>query len=77
MRAPMHLQNDQLTLKTAHGSDLWFHIQKQPGSHVVLLTNGTPLDELPDRTIEEAAMLAACNRQRTGTAAASPLTTHW
>ena len=56
-----NLQNDQLTLKTAHGSDLWFHIQKQPGSHVVLLTNGTPLDELPDRTIEEAAMLAACN----------------
>ena len=56
-----NLQNDQLTLKTAHGSDLWFHIQKQPGSHVVLLTNGTPLDELPDRAIEEAAMLAACN----------------
>ena len=56
-----NLQNDQLTLKTAHGSDLWFHIQKQPGSHVVLLTDGTPLEELPDRTIEEAAMLAACN----------------
>ena len=56
-----NLQNDQLTLKTAHGSDLWFHIQKQPGSHVILLTNGTPLEELPDQTIEEAAMLAACN----------------
>lgn len=56
-----NLQNDQLTLKTAHGTDLWFHIQKQPGSHVILLTGGTPLDELPDRTIEQAAMLAACN----------------
>ena len=56
-----NLQNDQLTLKTAHGSDLWFHIQKQPGSHVILLTGGTPLEELPDQTIEEAAMLAACN----------------
>lgn len=50
-----------MTLKTAHGSDLWFHIQKQPGSHVILLTGGTPLEELPDQTIEEAAMLAACN----------------
>ena len=56
-----NLQNDQLTLKTAHGSDLWSHIQKQPGSHVILLTGGTPLEELPDQTIEEAAMLAACN----------------
>ena len=59
-----NLQNDQLTLKTAHGSDLWFHIQKQPGSHVVLLADGTPLEELPDRTIEEAAMLAACNSSK-------------
>ena len=56
-----NLQNDRLTLKTAHGTDLWFHIQKQPGSHVILLTEGIPLEQLPDRTIEEAAMLAACN----------------
>ena len=56
-----NLQNDRLTLKTAHGTDLWFHIQKQPGSHVILLTEGVPLEQLPDRTIEEAAMLAACN----------------
>lgn len=56
-----NLQNDALTLHTARGSDLWFHIQKQPGSHVILLTEGKPLDELPDRTIEEAAMLAAVN----------------
>lgn len=56
-----NLQNDQLTLKTAHGTDLWFHIQKQPGAHVILLTEGTPLSDLPDRTVEEAAMLAAVN----------------
>ena len=56
-----NLQNDLLTFKTARGSDLWFHIQKQPGSHVILLTEGKTLEELPDRTIEEAAMLAACN----------------
>lgn len=56
-----NLQNDQLTFKTARGNDLWFHIQKQPGSHVILLTEGKTPDELPDRTIEEAAMLAACN----------------
>ena len=56
-----NLQNDQLTLKTAHGTDLWFHIQKQPGAHVILFTEGTPLEELPDRVVEEAAMLAAVN----------------
>ena len=56
-----NLQNDALTIKTARGTDLWFHIQKQPGSHVILLTEGKPLEELPDRTILEAAILAACN----------------
>ncbi len=54
-------QNDQLTLKTARPHDLWFHIQKSPGSHVILVTEGVPLEELPDRTVEEAAMLAAVN----------------
>lgn len=56
-----NLQNDQLTFKTAKAGDLWFHIQKQPGSHVILQTEGKTLEELPDATIEEAAMLAAVN----------------
>lgn len=31
-----NLQNDQLTFKTASKNDIWFHVQKFHGSHVVL-----------------------------------------
>lgn len=51
-----NLQNDELTFQTAKGSDWWFHAKGAPGSHVIVQTNG---DELPDRTFEEAARLAA------------------
>ena len=51
-----NLQNDQLTTKFAHKEDFWFHIQKAPGTHVVLRT----LKEHPSAAaIEEAAMIAA------------------
>lgn len=33
-------QNDKLTLHTARGKDLWFHVQKAPGSHVVVMSRG-------------------------------------
>lgn len=49
-------QNDELTFKVASGNDWWFHAKGAPGSHVIVKTNG---DELPDRTFEEAARLAA------------------
>ncbi len=49
-------QNDYLTFEFANGNDWWFHAKKQPGSHVIVRTNG---EELPDRTFEEAAKLAA------------------
>lgn len=49
-------QNDELTFKLASGSDWWFHAKKIPGSHVIVKTEGK---ELPDRTFEEAARLAA------------------
>lgn len=49
-------QNDRLTLKTARGRDIWFHVQRAPGSHAVVLCEGKPV---PDRTKEEAAILAA------------------
>lgn len=53
-----NLQNDRLTLKDSRNSDIWLHTQKIPGSHVVIVTEGkTP----PDRTIEQAAVIAACN----------------
>ncbi len=51
-----NVQNDTLTLKTAHNQDIWFHTKNIAGSHVILVTGGqTP----PDRTMEQAAVLAA------------------
>lgn len=48
--------NDRLTLRTAKGSDIWLHTKNIPGSHVIVVTEGqTP----PDRTVEQAAILAA------------------
>lgn len=51
-----NFQNDELTFKFANGGDWWFHAKQIPGSHVVLKTEGA---EVPDRTFEEAARLAA------------------
>lgn len=51
-----NFQNDELTFKFATGNDWWFHAKKIPGSHVIVKTEG---QELPDRTFEEAARLAA------------------
>jgi predicted ribosome quality control (RQC) complex YloA/Tae2 family protein len=50
-------QNDELTFKFATGNDWWFHAKKMPGSHVIVKTDG--MGEMPDRTFEEAARLAA------------------
>ncbi len=49
-------QNEELTFKVATGNDWWFHAKGAPGSHVIVKGNG---EELPDRTFEEAARLAA------------------
>lgn len=51
-----NFQNDELTFKFAAGNDWWFHAKKQPGSHVIVRTEGAAL---PDSTFEEAARLAA------------------
>lgn len=50
-------QNDQLTLKTAYSTDIWFHTKQIPGSHTVVRTNGT--GTAPDTTLMQAAKLAA------------------
>jgi len=50
-------QNDQLTFQFANGNDWWFHAKQIPGSHVVVKMENA--QELPDRTFEEAARLAA------------------
>lgn len=49
-------QNDQLTLKQSEKTDIWLHVQNIPGSHVIICAGGA---EVPDTTLEEAALLAA------------------
>jgi len=49
-------QNDYLSLKLAGAEDIWLHAKDVPGSHVLIRTGGRPV---PDRTLEEAAGLAA------------------
>jgi predicted ribosome quality control (RQC) complex YloA/Tae2 family protein len=51
-----NLQNDQLTLKTAQKDDLWLHVQRIPGTHVIIRSNS---QQVPDRTLLEAAQIAA------------------
>ena len=48
-------QNDELTLRTARADNLWLHAKNMPGSHVIVDYEGEP----PERTLREAAMLAA------------------
>lgn len=52
-----NFQNEELTFKVANGTDMWFHAKQMPGSHVIVKLDGAK--ELPDRTYEEAARLAA------------------
>ena len=49
-------QNDRLTLKDADKRDIWLHVQRLHGSHVILKTGGAEPDET---SLTEAAMLAA------------------
>jgi predicted ribosome quality control (RQC) complex YloA/Tae2 family protein len=49
-----NLQNEYLTNKLAASGDTWLHTKDIPGSHVVIRSS-----EFGDRTLEEAAMLAA------------------
>ena len=50
-----HLQNEELTFRMAHKGDQWLHVQKFHGAHVVIRTDAP----VPDRTITQAAQLAA------------------
>ena len=54
-----NLQNDELTFKMASPSDIWFHANDMPGSHVILKARGLAMNDIPDRVFEEAASLAA------------------
>lgn len=50
-------QNDELTLRTAYSTDIWFHTKNIPGSHTIVRTRGT--GEAPDTTLMQAAKIAA------------------
>ncbi len=50
-------QNDYLTLKFSSKEDIWLHTKDIPGSHVIIKNKGEGMP--PDKTLEEAAMLAA------------------
>ncbi len=52
-------QNDQLTFHMARGTDIWFHANDMPGSHVILKAGQQKMDDIPDRAFEEAAGAAA------------------
>ena len=47
----------------AEKTDMWLHTQTITGSHVIIAANGA---EIPDRTIEEAAIIAAVNSRGRG-----------
>jgi predicted ribosome quality control (RQC) complex YloA/Tae2 family protein len=63
-----NLENEAITFKEADRSDLWLHAQRVPGAHTVVLAGGKPV---PNRTIEEAAMIAACNSKLKNTGKAA------
>lgn len=54
-----NLQNEELTFHVAKPTDIWFHANDIAGSHVILKTEGTPFEQVPDQAFEEAASLAA------------------
>ena len=58
-----NLQNDKLTLHTARGKDLWFHVKDAPGSHTVVMSEGK---DIPLTTQNEAAMLAVVHSSLNG-----------
>ena len=49
-------QNEEVTFRIATGSDLWLHVQKIPGSHVVIKTT---LPEPEPEALDAAVRLAA------------------
>lgn len=50
--------NDTLSLRIARGRDLWLHARDVAGSHVIVWREGRD-DVIPERTLHEAALLAA------------------
>ncbi len=60
-----HAGNEYLTWKLARPHDLWLHVHGFPGSHVLVRLPGKEAS-LPQRTLREAAALAAYYSQARG-----------
>ena len=50
-------ENDYITVRIAHGTDIWMHTRNRPGSHVVIRAGRK---EVPRATMLEAARVCAC-----------------
>lgn len=55
-----NVQNDELTTKLSRRTDVWLHVQKIHGSHVIISCKGA---EPNDKTLREAASLAVYHSQ--------------
>ncbi len=49
-------QNAEVTFRIGRPDDLWLHVRTIPGAHVIVRTSGS---DVPERTLQEAAGLAA------------------
>lgn len=57
-----NIQNDYLSLKFANSNDIWFHVQKMHGSHVLLRnSDNQEIDEIPENILYSCSKLAKEN----------------
>jgi predicted ribosome quality control (RQC) complex YloA/Tae2 family protein len=56
-------QNEEVTFHQATANDVWLHARGVPGAHVIIKAAGR---EVPRRTLEQAARLAAYYSQARG-----------
>lgn len=57
-----NVQNDYLSLKFANSNDIWFHVQKMHGSHVLLRNSeNQEIDEIPENILYTCSKLAKEN----------------
>jgi predicted ribosome quality control (RQC) complex YloA/Tae2 family protein len=56
-------QNEEVTFRLGTGHDLWLHARGLPGAHVIIKTQGR---EVPERTLRQAAELAATHSRGRG-----------
>ncbi len=57
-----NIQNDYISLKLASPNDIWFHVQKLHGSHVLLKNpENLEISEIPENVLFNCALLAKQN----------------